>query len=65
MDKDIFKITAEEYGILPIPKDATVGMAYVPYQINNKTYSAEHGVVMGTMFPVLNKPFVGCGGKRK
>ncbi len=52
----------DSYKIKAIPKDYTVAMAYVPYQEDNKTFSEEQGVVMGTMFPVLDKPFTGCGG---
>lgn len=43
------------------PKDATDAMAYVPFQSNDKMFSTEQGFVSGTMFPVLNKPFKGCG----
>lgn len=56
---DIFMIKAMEYGISPLPKNPVVAMAYVPYQNAQKLYSAEQGVVVGTMFPCLNKPFLG------
>lgn len=45
------------------PKDATDAMAYVPFQSNDKMFSTEQGFVSGTMFPILNKPFKGCGMK--
>lgn len=59
---DIFQIKAMEYGITPLPENPVVAMAYVPYQNAQKTYSPEQGVLMGTMFPCLNKPFCGAGG---
>ncbi len=64
MENDIFKLKAMEYGISPLPEDPVVAMAYVPYQNCDKLFSAEQGVVMGTMFPILNKPFTGCGGRK-
>lgn len=60
---DIYKFKYMEYDITPLPYDTVPTMAYVPYQIENKTYSPEQGLCKGTMFPVLNKPFLGCGGK--
>lgn len=50
------------YKITPLPKDPQVAMAYVPFQEDDRLFSAEHGAVTGTMFPVLDKPFIGCGG---
>ena len=40
-------------------------MAYVPFQQADRIYSAEQGLSNGTMFPVLDKPFIGCGGSRR
>lgn len=60
MDNDIFKMKLPEYGITPLPENPVTAMAYIPYQINDKLYSADHGIVSGTMFPVLDKPFK-CG----
>lgn len=60
MDNDIFKLKMPEYGITPLPENPVPAMAYIPYQNNDKLYSAEQGLVTGTMFPVLNKPFK-CG----
>ncbi len=59
---DIFKLAAMEYGITPLPEDPVVAMAYVPYQNAQKIYSPEQGVITGTMFPCLNKPFCAAGG---
>lgn len=50
-----------DYGISPIPKDATEAMAYVPFQPNNAPiYNPLQGFEAGTMFPSLDKPFYGC-----
>lgn len=42
-----------------LPEDATVTMAYVPLQLDVITYDEEKGLNNGTLFPVLNKPFMG------
>ena len=66
MDNDIFKMKLPEYGISPLPDNPVPAMAYIPFQNNDKLYSAEHGIVTGTMFQVLDKPFkCGMGGRRK
>ena len=63
MMEDFYNRRSREYGIRPIPEDATVTMAYVPYQgYNPKTFEASQGLECGTMFPELSKPFIGCGG---
>ncbi len=55
---DVIKeLQNSEFFIQPIPKNATVTMAYVPFQNAKKLYSPEHGIQMGTIFPDLNKPF--------
>lgn len=41
-----------------LPADAAVTMAYVPFQIDNKTYEADTALLRGTLFPVLDKPFL-------
>ncbi len=41
------------------PKDTVVAMAYVPFQLDKTSYSAEKALCEGTLFPVLNKPFCG------
>ncbi|WMJ22951.1 spore coat associated protein CotJA [Paludicola sp. MB14-C6] len=35
------------------------GMAYVPYQSWDKTYEPAVGFMRGTLFPCLDKPFLG------
>ena len=47
----------------PLPDYPVVAMAYVPYQNLNTVYAPEKGFDMGTIFPELDKPFLG-GGKR-
>ncbi|MCH5170594.1 MAG: spore coat associated protein CotJA [Oscillospiraceae bacterium] len=34
-------------------------MAYVPFQTNTERYDAEKALCQGTLFPTLNKPFLG------
>ena len=47
----------------PFPDQTPPGMAYVPYQQWDTTFSAEEGFPKGTIFPQLYKPF--CpGGER-
>lgn len=45
--------------------DLPLGMGYVPMQRSNKTYDTCLGFKMGTIFPVLCKPFCGKGGAHK
>lgn len=62
MHDNLFDKIQSEYGIkTPLPEDTTVAMAYVPYQITNNTIDPEQGLDSGTMFPILDKPFIGCG----
>lgn len=42
-----------------LPSDATVTMAYVPFQFMSETYDEEKALMNGTLFPDLNKPFYG------
>ena len=42
-----------------LPEDASVTMAYVPLQFLEKTYEADEALKNGTLFPELNKPFLG------
>ncbi|MCI9273184.1 MAG: spore coat associated protein CotJA [Clostridiales bacterium] len=66
MQEDMFKMMSTEYGIPPLPKNPVVAMAYVPYQGTTGTmYNPEQGLNAGTMFPVLDKPFLGCGGMKR
>lgn len=43
------------------PAETPDAMAYVPFQQFNTTYPAERGLNYGTIFPELNKPFLGGG----
>ncbi len=44
-----------------LPENPVVAMAYVPYQECNDVYSPQKALQMGTVFPVLDKPFLaGC-----
>ena len=45
--KDIFKC------------DVPLAMAYVPMQIWNTTYELDKALHVGTIFPYLDKPFMG------
>ena len=47
-----------------LPEDATVTMAYVPLQLELVTYDEDKALNNGTLFPVLNKPFLGKMVKR-
>jgi len=47
----------------PLPAMPVVAMAYVPFQQYNVTYAPEKGFEIGTIFPDLDKPFL--GGRRK
>ena len=40
-------------------KDQVVAMAYVPWQYFYKVYEPEKALMVGTIFPELNKPFFG------
>lgn len=50
-------------GILsPFPSDAAVAMAYVPFQQAPVIYEDERKALnQGTLFPELDKPFLGKG----
>jgi len=45
-------------GMTALPKDATVTMAYVPFQLDSSRYDDEAALKNGTLFPCLNKPFL-------
>ncbi|MGN1328633.1 MAG: spore coat associated protein CotJA [Eubacterium sp.] len=47
-----------------LPEDATVTMAYVPLQLELVTYDSDKALQNGTLFPALNKPFMGKMVKR-
>ena len=41
------------------PENTPIGMSYVPYQMWEKPYDDAVGFVRGTIFPSLDKPFIG------
>ncbi|MCR5121313.1 MAG: spore coat associated protein CotJA [Ruminococcus sp.] len=41
------------------PAETPVGMAYVPFQFWEKTYDEPTALARGTIFPSLDKPFIG------
>ena len=47
--------------ISALPEDPVVAMSYVPFQTDSSTYDEQRALKAGTLFPVLNKPFKGCG----
>lgn len=46
----------------PLPKNPVPAMAYIPFQQFNQPYSSQEGFKKGTLFPCLDKPFLGEGG---
>lgn len=47
-----------------LPSNPAVAMAYVPWQIFTRAYEPQKALMAGTIFPELDKPFVGRqGGK--
>lgn len=48
----------------PLPDDAAVTMAYVPFQLDTEIYDDMKALEEGTLFPILNKPFLGAGMRR-
>ena len=54
---DFMKLASMEYGISPLPENPVPAMAYVPYQQLEAVYGVEQGLMAGTIFPVLDKPF--------
>ena len=60
------EMAQRQYGIAPLPENPVYAMAYVPFQAEQpKLYSPDQGLVSGTMFQKLDKPFYGsqCGEK--
>lgn len=45
--------------VSPFPKETPIGMAYVPYQQWEKPYDEQVALERGTIFPSLDKPFIG------
>lgn len=46
----------------PLPKNPVPAMAYIPFQQFSQPYSSNEGFKKGTLFPCLDKPFLGEGG---
>ncbi len=44
------------------PAETPPAMAYVPFQMEMATYPPEEALCVGTLFPVLDKPFTGKRG---
>ena len=42
-----------------LPENPVVTMAYVPFQVCTEQYDAEKALCQGTLFPNLDKPFLG------
>lgn len=42
-----------------LPEDMPIGMAYVPMQFWEKPYDNATALSRGTIFPSLDKPFIG------
>lgn len=52
----------EQYTPLkPFPDETPLAMAYIPFQQWGETYEASVGFKKGTIFPDIDKPFVGKG----
>ncbi len=48
-------------GLSAFPKTVAVAMAYIPFQECNDVYPCDKALCVGTVFPVLDKPFLaGC-----
>ncbi len=44
-----------------LPENPVVAMAYVPFQTDTTAYNEMKALKSGTLFPVLDKPFLGRG----
>jgi len=49
--------------VAPLPPELALAMAYVPLQTDNSVYDDRQALQEGTLFPALNKPFLGGGGR--
>ena len=50
---------SEYFGTPILPETVAVTMAYVPFQTDTTEYTPEKALKCGTLFPDLNKPFLG------
>ena len=44
---------------IPVDVDATPTMAYIPLQLDLMSYETDKALNTGTLFPTLDKPFLG------
>lgn len=44
-----------------LPDEPVVAMAYVPFQTDSTTYDEIKALKIGTLYTVLDKPFLGSG----
>ena len=60
MDSELQQFRQADVNLVSaFPRDPVVAMAYIPYQNPKAVYTASCGLKKGTMFPCLNKPFLG------
>lgn len=52
---------AGEADMSAFPKETPIAMMYVPYQKWEEPYDTETAFARGTIFPSLDKPFIGRG----
>lgn len=50
---------SEYFGTPTLPETVAVTMAYIPFQTDTTQYMPETALKYGTLFPDLNKPFLG------
>lgn len=46
-------------GTTSLPETVVTAMAYVPFQTDTTQYAPDMALTEGTLFPDLNKPFLG------
>ncbi len=52
-------VPGEYFGVPTFPETVATTMAYVPFQTDTTQYTPETALKYGTLFPNLNKPFLG------
>ncbi len=59
----LFRIREAEMGnggeLSALPDTTVLAMSYVPFQTNTNMYDIAEGFTRGTVFPELDKPFLG------
>jgi hypothetical protein len=50
-------------GISFLPKDMSVTMAYIPFQLDTTEFDVASALKKGTLFVTLDKPFTGVAQK--